>query len=68
MRRIAELRKARHLTQKELAEQLHIHPITLCCWETGRMGIRMENLKKVAKFFDVEPWELLTEESKVTAN
>lgn len=47
------------MTQKKLAEYLDIDPVTLNRYIKGERRIPEPTLNKVAKFFDVEPHQLL---------
>lgn len=49
------LRKAKGLTQEQLAEVLKIQPNSVALIETGRTFISSELLSNVSNFFDVEP-------------
>jgi len=64
MRDIKELRKVLHLTQKELAKKLDVHPLTISRWERGirkpqaKYERRMEKLlsrrlRNLANIFEV---------------
>jgi transcriptional regulator with XRE-family HTH domain len=48
-RRLAELRKARGLTQAEFADALEISRLSLAYFETGRRWPRPVTLQKLAK-------------------
>jgi transcriptional regulator with XRE-family HTH domain len=48
-RRLAELRKARGLTQNEFADSLDISRLSLAYFETGRRWPRPVTLQKLAK-------------------
>lgn len=58
------LRKARHLSQESAAHQLGVSVQTIRAWERGK-GIRWENAKRAADFYDVEPDELVDRELTV---
>lgn len=49
----------KNMTQKKLAEYLDIDPVTLNRYIKGERRIPEPTLNKVAKFFDVEPQQLL---------
>ena len=57
--RLKELRKMRGITQKELAELLHISDSTLSNWEQGRFEPDNETLIWLASFFGVSIEDLL---------
>ena len=59
MNRIAELRKSMGLTQKELAKQLKISPVTLSRYETGERVPGFDVLKKMSEIFDDVPVEFI---------
>ena len=49
---IRTVRRMRGLTQRQAAEQLGIHPITLCRWESGKhkpMGVHLSLLERWAR-------------------
>ena len=56
---ISALRKARGLSQAELAEQLYVTRQTVSRWETGAVLPDAENLLRLAQVFDVSVDELL---------
>lgn len=51
--RIKELRKMRHVTQKELSNFLGVAQNTLSYWEQGKYDIDNASLKKLADYFGV---------------
>lgn len=57
-KRIRELRKARGITQEQLAEVLGIGTPNISYIENGKFAPSMENFEKLVSFFDVEPYEL----------
>lgn len=59
---IAEKRKAGNLTQKELAEQLHISDKTVSKWETGRSMPDYEYLPELTEILKISVNELLAGE------
>ena len=56
---IARLRKAKGLTQKELAEKVHVSDKAVSRWETGKNYPDIETLVRLAEVFDVQVGELL---------
>lgn len=50
---LAELRKARGLTQDEMAEQLFVTRQAVSRWETGETVPNTEALKLISKTFDI---------------
>ena len=57
-KRIKELRTARKLTQEQLAELIDIASTSLSKIEIGMYHPTGENLEKIAKALNVEPYEL----------
>jgi transcriptional regulator with XRE-family HTH domain len=57
-RRIAELRKARGLTQNDFADSIDISRLSLAYFETGRRWPRPVTLQKLAKNLGVTVSEL----------
>ena len=53
MNRIKELRTKKHLTLKELGEQLGMPNNTLSQYETGKREPKLETWQKLADYFDV---------------
>jgi putative transcriptional regulator len=57
---IKELREARNLTQKELADLVGIDVSTLRNWESGRSGIELiVKIAKLCNVLDCSPEELV---------
>lgn len=57
--RINILRNAYRLSQKELAESLHVSKQTVSNWENDNIAPSVEMLLKIAKFFNVSTDYLL---------
>ena len=55
--RIRQLRKARGITQEELAELLGIGTPNISYIENGKFAPSMENFEKLVNIFNVEPYE-----------
>ena len=53
MNRIREVRKAKKLSQTELAEILHVHQTAVSQWENGKTEPDMDNLCRIADIFGV---------------
>lgn len=53
MNRIRELRKSRNMSQKTLAELLHVHQTAVSQWETGRTETDLATLCEMARLFGV---------------
>lgn len=51
--RLKELRKSRHLTQREVAERLGIGVSTLGMYEVGKREPDLDTLKALARFYNV---------------
>lgn len=62
---LAELRRARQLTQKDLAQIMHVSVSTISNYETGIHFPDMEQLSELADFFQVTTDYLL---GRTTAN
>ena len=59
---IAELRKEKNLTQKDLATQLNVSDKAISRWETGKGFPDVDSLQALSKFFSVTINELLAGE------
>ena len=51
--RLRDLREDRDLTQKQVAEYLHIRQNTYCQYESGRRQVPIETLIALAKYYKV---------------
>lgn len=58
-KRVAEIRRARGLTQEQLAEKADITPLSIAFIEQGRRWPRLVTLDKLAKCLGVSPSEFL---------
>lgn len=58
---IADLRKAKNLTQKQLADVLNVSDKAISRWETGKGFPDVNSLVSLSAFFQVSVNELLTE-------
>lgn len=58
--KLQELRKAKGLTQEELAEALFVSRTAISKWESGRGYPSIDSLKAIAKFFGVSIDTLLS--------
>ena len=56
--RIKELRRSKHLTQEQLAENIGMDTQNLCKMENGNHFPQVKNIIKLAKILDVEVKEL----------
>lgn len=61
---ISSLRRAKRLTQRELAERLHIHHSMVTRWEKGQTVPRDETLERIASALEVSVEELIATERK----
>ena len=59
-RRLIELRKARQLTQAELAEKLGMSTSGIAYYEATAKNPRLATIEKIAEFFGVSPDYLLS--------
>jgi len=57
-KRVAEVRKAKHLTQQELSETVGMSVVTIAYIETGQRWVRLGTLHKLAKALHVDVSEL----------
>ena len=64
--KLQELRKARGLTQEELAEALFVSRTAISKWESGRGYPNIDSLKALADFFSVTVDELLSGEKIIS--
>ncbi|MBP3760124.1 MAG: helix-turn-helix domain-containing protein [Ruminococcus sp.] len=60
---LVTLRKAKNMTQEELAEKLNVTRQTLSKWETGDSLPDIEKSRMIADIFDVSLDELVTHEN-----
>lgn len=56
---LKELRSAAHLKQSDLAERLHTTQRKISYWESGKIEPDLENLWKLADFFEISIDELV---------
>lgn len=59
-RRLRELRKARNLTQSDLAQRIGIQQSDLCRMEKGRYRVRLETLMRILQELDVSVAEFFS--------
>ena len=64
--KLQDLRKARSLTQEELAESLYVSRTAISKWESGRGYPSIDSLKEISSFFDVSIDELLSSEKIIS--
>lgn len=65
--KLQELRKAKGLTQEELAKQLYVSRTAISKWESGKGYPNIDSLKEISRFFSVTIDELLSSEELITA-
>ena len=65
---IAKLRRERHMTQTELADRLYITEKAVSKWECGNGFPDLDNIGKLAAFFDISIDELLQAKEKDKLN
>ncbi len=64
--KLQQLRKAKNMTQEELASALYVSRTAISKWESGRGYPNIESIKQIAKFFSVSIDELLSGEEIIT--
>ena len=64
---IAQARRERGLTQKELSQALHVSAQAVSKWETGTADPSTSNLLALAKLFGVSAEELLRQVDRTDA-
>ena len=64
--KLQELRKARGMTQDELAQQLYVSRAAISKWESGRGYPNIDSLKAIAKCFSVSIDALLSSDEVLT--
>lgn len=65
--KLQELRKARSLTQEELAEALYVSRTAVSKWESGRGYPSIDSLKALSRFFSVSIDELICPDEIIEA-
>ena len=66
-KKLQELRRARSLTQEELAEALFVSRTAISKWESGRGYPNLDSLKEISRFFSVSIDELICTEEIISA-
>lgn len=66
--KLNKLRTGRHLTQVQIAEKLQISQNAYNKWESDKAKPAMENLMKIADFFETDVYDLLDETPIVQNN
>ena len=67
MNNLKEIRKARHMTQTEVAKRLNISQAALSGWETGKYEPDSESLIRLGQLFNVSVDKLIGREDIYTA-
>ncbi len=65
--KLKELRKARSLTQEQLAEALYVSRTAVSKWESGRGYPSIDSLKGISRFFSVTIDKLISPDEAVAA-
>jgi transcriptional regulator with XRE-family HTH domain len=65
--KLQELRKARSLTQEELAEALFVSRTAISKWESGRGYPSLDSLKEISRYFSVSIDDLISTEEIISA-
>lgn len=65
--KLKELRKARSLTQEELAEALYVSRTAVSKWESGRGYPSIDSLRELSRFFSVSIDELVSPREAIAA-
>ena len=65
--KLQELRKARSLTQEELAKALFVSRTAVSKWESGRGYPNLDSLKELSRFFSVSIDDLICPEEIISA-
>ena len=63
--KLQELRKARGITQEELAEALYVSRTAVSKWESGRGYPSIDSLKEISNYFSVTIDDLLSAEKLI---
>ena len=61
--KIQELRKSKHMTQEQLAQELYVSRTAISKWESNRGYPSIESLRALSKFFNVSIDDLLSTET-----
>ena len=65
--KLQRLRKAKGLTQEELAQAIYVSRTAVSKWESGRGYPSIDSLKELAKYFSVTVDELISPDEIITA-
>ena len=63
--RIKQLRKAKGLTQEELANMINVTKVSICCYEKGNRTPNLETFMDLVNVLDTTPNYLLGADTKV---
>lgn len=64
--KIKKLLKSKNISQKELALELEVTQNTITNWIKGKSNPNIENIRKMAKFFNISVEEIQKEEKDTT--
>ena len=64
--KLQELRKARGLTQEELADEIYVSRTAVSKWESGRGYPSIDSLKEISHYFSVSIDDLLSTDKLLT--
>ena len=62
--KLSKLRKGKNLTQEALAEKLNVTRQTISKWELGETSPNIEQVKEIAKVFNVSIDSLISDNKK----
>lgn len=65
--KISKIRKEKGLTQKELAERIHVSASAVSKWENGTATPDVYTLKALAEVFEISVGDVVNEESTIDA-
>lgn len=61
--RIGELRRARGMTQEDLADKVGSHRVTIAKLEAGKIDLTLDWMVRLAAIFDVAPQDLISNQT-----
>lgn len=67
-KRLAELRKEKGLNQRELADEVGMHPAIISFLECNARGVNMNQAIKLSKYFDISIDELVADATQEPAS
>lgn len=66
--KLNRLRATRNLTQTQIAEKLHVSQNAYNKWESDKAKPAMENLMRIADFYETDVYDLLDEQALIQNN